>query len=416
MSLFFILLYQSAIRLYRGAIFFFSFFNKKAKLWIEGRKGWKQSIKEVNKKEKLVWVHAASLGEYEQARPIIEELKTKTENVEVLVTFFSPSGYEVRKNDDLPDWIKYMPLDTKQNASIFLNAVKPDLAVFIRYEFWPNFIDALQKRKIPTTVVSAHFRQSQFLFKPLGAFIKKRLFKLKPILVQYQQSKDVLVSNGYPKEDVFICGDSRIDRVFNIANEVFWDEKIECFKADKKLLILGSSYTDEESFTFPLMEKEKDLKILIAPHYIDEGNINRIVSSTPVKTIRYTEDYDEQKFSEAQVMVLDTMGMLASVYQYGNYALIGGGFKDGIHSILEPAAQGLPLFFGPDHLSFTEAASLIEKGGAVVVKNQKEFLNAFLPIYEGEDLCRQKGAVVRSFIDEQKGAAIRIVDKLAELI
>ena len=413
LSLFF---YQISLRLYRVAISIVSVFNNKAKLWIKGRKNWQAQLKSLNPNQKTVWFHTASLGEFEQARPIIEKFKSQDKSLQVLVTFFSPSGFEVRKNDPLADLVCYLPLDTKKNAKQFVALVNPALAVFVRYEFWPNFMDQLRKTNTPTAVVSAHFRKGQFLFKPLGEFIKNRIQNLDKILVQYPGSKSILMENGFDENKIKVCGDSRIDRVLDISKEKLHDPILEAFVQDKKVLVLGSSYTDEESFTFTLMEKEKDLKIIIAPHYVDENNVNRIIGSTPVKTMRYTQAAANQDFSKTQVMVLDTMGMLAAVYQYGHFALVGGGFKDGIHSILEPAAFGLPLFFGPYHHSFTEANGVINAGGGFEITDQESFLKVFLPLLENETLRQEAGEKVLDFIKSHEGASGKIVAELQEML
>lgn len=410
------LFYQILIRLYRVAVFIASFFNEKANLWIAGRKDWRTKLAQLDRHKKTVWFHTASLGEYEQAKPVIEKLKSQNPDTQILVTFFSPSGFEVRKNEKLADLVGYLPLDTAKNARDFVELVKPDLAIFVRYEFWPNLMDELYKRQITTTVISAHFRRDQFLFKPLGKFIKKRLGRLNKILVQYKDSKEILLENGIRSEQVIVCGDSRIDRVLDIAKQRTPNPILENFVQDKRVLVLGSSYTDEESFTFPLIEKEKDLKIIIAPHYIDDNNVNRIVDSLPVKAIRYTQVSSPEEIKNAQVLILDTMGMLASAYQYGHYALVGGGFKDGIHSILEPAAFGLPLFFGPHHKSFTEAQGLIDAVGGFEIQNQGSFLKKFTPLFKEEEKRKITGQKVSAFVNLHAGASNLITQALLQLL
>lgn len=406
--------YQLAIRLYAIVVRVAALFNQKAKQWVEGRANWREELRSWDLKQPTYWFHTASLGEYEQAKPIIEQLKKRTD-LSIVVSFYSPSGYEVRKNDSLPDKVCYMPLDTRKSAEDFLSIIKPVVAVFVRYEFWPNFMDVLYERNIPTSVVSAHFRNDQFMFKPLGSFIKKRLLHLNHILVQYPQSADVLSAHQFPSEKIGICGDSRIDQVLHISASTFQDEKIASFVNHQKTLILGSSYTDEESFTFPLMEKEKDLKIIIAPHYVDDANVSRIANSLPVKSIRYSHATAEVDLSPYQVLILDTMGMLSSVYKYGDYALVGGGFKDGIHSILEPAAHGLPLFFGPHHHSFPEAKGLMEVGAGFEIKDQASFIAAFLPIYQNTHLQEEIKEKTQAFMQQHSGASKKIADVLIGL-
>ena len=403
------ILYQLAIRLYAFLIRIAALFNPKAKLWVQGRRGWEKKLEGMDHSKKTVWFHAASLGEYEQAKPVIASLRDRAE-VQILVSFFSPSGYEIRKNDPLADRVTYLPLDTKGNARKFLNLVQPDLAVFVRYEFWPNILDELHKRSIPSCVISAHFRNNQFLFRPMGKLLLNRLKKMNSILIQYPSSADLLEGAGINLKTVHVCGDSRIDRVLHIADKAKEDHIVPVFKGEKPLLILGSSYTDEESFIFPLLEKEMPLKVLIAPHYIDEPNLRRIEGSLPIPSVRYSQW--DAKGKDQDVMVLDTMGMLASLYRYGDFALIGGGFIGGIHSILEPAAYGLPLFFGPDHESFPEAKKLIDLGAGHQVKNQKEFLDAFYPILENPEKRKDLALSIRLFMQSHAGASEKIVDRL----
>lgn len=407
-------LYNLLIRLYRLAIGIASLFNPKAKQWIEGRKNIFQKLSGIDFSGDWFWFHAASLGEYEQAKPVIAELKSKRPNLKFLVTFYSPSGYEVRKNDPLADQVFYLPLDTKRNAKKFVDIVKPKQVVFVRYEFWPNFLDALFAAHIPTLVMAANFRANQFMFKSSGGFILKRIQRLDAILTQTEAAKELLLAHGFNIEKVSVSGNSRVDQVIQIASTSGENALIKTFINGQKTLILGSCYALEESFTYPLLKQHPDLKVIMAPHYIDAENIKRLQEALPVKSIRYSE-IEEQDTATFQVLVLDTMGMLSSIYKYGAYALIGGGFKDGIHSILEPAASHLPLFFGPKHQPFPEAKALIDLGGAFEVNTTEEFVSFFNRIYESNERYDTCAKAIASYMESQKGATAKIVEAIERI-
>jgi len=404
-------LYGILISLYGMVLHLAAWFNPKAKQWVEGRKNYFQKLEKLDFSGDWVWFHTASLGEYEQALPVIKTLKTKQPQLKILVTFFSPSGYEVRKNDSVPHRVLYLPLDTRSNAKRFLNTVKPKWVVFVRYEFWPNFMDALFETKTPTVVMSANFRSHQFMFKPWGGFILNRVKRLSKIMVQTQNAKEVLLNNGVDENKITVSGNSRIDQVISIVENSPDFELIEEFTRGQRTLILGSCYAEEESFVHPLLASEKDLKIIFAPHYIDENNINRLLKALPVKAARYTQTKKDD-VKNYRVLVLDTMGMLASIYKYGDFALVGGGFKDGIHSILEPAANNLPLFYGPHFEAFPEGADLIEAGGAFEVNNTDDFLEKFLSVYKNEENRKKCAEAISQYMQTQKGATAKIVNEL----
>ena len=254
-------LYGIFIRLYGLAIRIAAFFNPKAKQWIEGRMNFFEKLKKVDFTGEWVWIHTASLGEYEQAKPVIAELKKQNSSQKFLVTFFSPSGYEVRKNDPLADAVFYLPLDTKGNAHKFLEVVNPKMAIFVRYEFWPNYLDALWASKIPSVVMAANFRKDQFMFKSLGGFILKRIKRLNAVMVQTEKAKQLLISNGFQESKVSVCGNSRIDQVIQIAESSSENEVIKNFTKGHRTLILGSCYALEESFSYNILEKHPELKV-----------------------------------------------------------------------------------------------------------------------------------------------------------
>ena len=408
-------LYGIFIRIYGLAIHIAAFFNPKAKQWIEGRKNYFGKLNTVDFTGDWIWFHTASLGEYEQAKPVIAKLKKRNSNQKFIVTFFSPSGYEVRKNDPLADTVFYLPLDTKHNAQKFLEIVSPKMAVFVRYEFWPNYLDALFARSIPTVVMAANFRESQFMFKPLGSFILNRIKHLNAVMVQTEKAKQLLVRNDFDESKVSVSGNSRIDQVIQIAETNPENEIIKKFTSGHSTLILGSCYAQEESFIYNLLLKHPELKVIMAPHYIDDENVRRLQKALPVKSVRYSEIARQSLNEKFQVLVLDTMGMLSSIFRYGNFALIGGGFKDGIHSILEPASSFLPLFFGPRHQPFPEAKALIESGGAFEVNSVDEFENAFESVYQNQKFYDNCSHAIKGYMDSQKGASDKIVAILEQV-
>ncbi len=407
-------LYSIFILVYGLAVRIAAFFNPKAKLWIEGRKNFFEKLKKVDFTGDWIWIHAASLGEYEQAKPVITALKKRDSNKKFLVTFFSPSGYEVRKNDPLADAVFYLPLDTQRNAHKFLEIASPKMAVFVRYEFWPNYLDALWVSKIPAAVMAANFREDQFMFKPLGSFILNRIKHLNAVMVQTEKAQQLLFNNGFKKSKVSVSGNSRIDQVIQIAETSPENETIKKFTARHRTLILGSCYAQEESFTYNILKKYPELKVIMAPHNINNANVSRLQKELPVKSIRYSEiqNHDLEKY---QVLVLDTMGMLSSIFKYGDFTLIGGGFKDGIHSILEPASSFLPLFFGPRHHPFPEAKTLIESGGAFEVNSAIEFEDAFETVYQNANHFNNSSKAIKEYMYSQKGATEKIVAVLESL-
>jgi len=406
--------YGILINLYGVAIRLAALFNPKARQWVEGRKDYFKKLDTIDFAGEWVWFHTASMGEYEQAIPVIKLLKSKKPHLKILVTFFSPSGYEIRKNDPEADYVLYLPLDTSRNAKQFIKAVQPKWVVFVRYEFWPNLMDELFNSKILTAVMAANFRSHQFMFKPWGRFILNRIKRLDKIMVQTQKAKEILLRNDVEKKRISISGNSRIDQVINISKNSPDFEIIESFTRGYTTLILGSCYALEESFVYPLLAKEEGLKIILAPHYIDDDNVNRLLKGLPDRAVRYSQTNKEEVL-DFRILVLDTMGMLSSIYKYGDFALIGGGFRDGIHSILEPAANHLPLFYGPHYEAFPEGKDLIDAGGAFEVTDGKDFLEKFLSVYENPEQKKKCSDAIAHYLETQKGATQKIVSELLGL-
>jgi 3-deoxy-D-manno-octulosonic-acid transferase len=409
-----LLLYNFAIRVYYLLILFASLFNQKAKLWITGRKA--RAFKRVNES---IWFHFASLGEFEQGRPVLEKCREEYPDIEIVITFFSPSGYEVRKNTPLADAVYYLPLDTAANARAFIDAIQPRLAIFTKYEYWYYFFSEAHKRSIPVYVVSAIFRPEQVFFKWYGGFNRKILGFVDWFFVQDEGSKNLLAQIGF--NNAMVSGDTRFDRVWENARKPRVIPGIAEFKNDDKIFIAGSTWPQDEKLVASLLHEYPKWKFIIAPHEITKEKIEKLLSILPASsTIKYSQltarpdGYDGSPYNENQTLVIDNIGMLSSLYQYGDIAYIGGGFGVGIHNTLEAAAFGLPVIFGPNYVKFIEANELIALKAGFSVKDEaglkaitKE-LTTDIPFY---DVTAKK---IKAYVDEKTGATRAIVDRIVE--
>ena len=367
-------LYDIFIKLVATGIYFAARLgNKKAQQWLEGRKNWQKKLKNVTFLKPVFWFHCASLGEFEQGRPLLESVKEKMPETFILLTFYSPSGYEIRKNYAFADFVCYLPLDTRRNAKIFLAIVQPAAAIFVKYEFWIRFLNQLFQQKIPTYLVSAVFRPDQIFFRPYGNIFFQLLPKYTQIFVQNQFSSDLLKKNGVTN-NVTIAGDTRVDSVVSFAKNVAALPPIASFKGDANIFIAGSTWEADEKILLASFNswKEKNWKFIIAPHEIDKKNIENICNKLTIKWIRYSET-DIEKLAASQILIIDNIGTLASAYQYAKIAYIGGGFGRGIHNILEPMAFGLPVIFGTNYEKFEEAKTAVANKAAFSIKNRQEF-------------------------------------------
>jgi 3-deoxy-D-manno-octulosonic-acid transferase len=381
-------LYDTGIYLYTLFIRIAAIKNIKAKAWIRGRKGLMNLIESsLNKNKRYTWFHFASLGEFEQGRPVLESLKTEHPEVSVVITFFSPSGYEVRKNYPLADHVFYLPADTGSNAREFIRILNPSMAIFTKYEYWYHYFEELHRNKIPLYVISGIFRKEQAFFKWYGTLHRKILGRVSHFFVQNEHSKDLLSTIGI--ENVTISGDTRFDRVEYNATHRTELKLIRDFCTTNKVFIAGSTWPEDEKLIAKLTASFPDWKFIIAPHEVNPARVNEICELFP-NSARYSESNrvqseqsDSQFFkSEIQILIIDNIGILSSAYQYGDIAFIGGGFGVGIHNTLEAAAFGLPVVFGPNYQKFMEAVELIESGGAYTINN-----------YDSLALCMQKLAI-----------------------
>lgn len=406
-------IYEVALILFRVLFGLISPFNKKIKQWIKGRKDLFKQIEDELKNDKFrIWIHVASLGEFEQGRPIIELLKKKYPKYKIVLTFFSPSGYEIQKNYRYVDYVFYLPLDTKRNATKFIKLINPNIAIFVKYEFWYNHLKALQNHNIPILLISGIFRANQTFFKWYGKWYKRMLYKFSYFFVQNKESKKLLEHIGI--HHVSIAGDTRFDRVIDIASKTKPIPIIENFCNNNISVIFGSSWKADEDLFFEFINKEnKGVKFIIAPHEIHESNIKRIESNITKPTQRYSKINDNYEYND-DVLIIDNIGMLSSIYQYGSIAYIGGGFGSGIHNILEAATFGLPVMFGPNYYKFQEAVDLIKLKGAFEIKNKVEAELTLRKLIDNKQVYDETALICKNYVENKKGASSMIIDYIVK--
>ena len=384
-------------------------FSPKIKLFIEGRKHVFSILEEkIKPEDKTIWFHSASLGEYEQGLPVIEKIKEKYPLHKIIVTFFSPSGYEVRKNNTVADVTIYLPLDTKKNAKRFLKLVHPEKAFFIKYEFWLNYLKELENAKTPTYLVSGIFRDSQMFFKWYGGFYRKALKAFTYFFVQNESSKQKIENIGF--HNVIVSGDTRFDRVNAILERDNSLDFIEKFKNNKITIVIGSSWPKDETLLAEYINQaSEDVKFIIAPHNIKAEQIVSLKSQITKSSILFSQK-EEADLSNYQVFIIDTIGLLTKIYSYGTIAYVGGGFGNpGIHNILEPATFGIPILIGPNYSNFAEAVQLVKLGGCLVISNKEELKINFDKLINDENFLNEKSAVCKQYIQDNIGATNSIM-------
>jgi 3-deoxy-D-manno-octulosonic-acid transferase len=405
------LFYSLGIYIYGLVIRMAALFSPKAKQWIQGRNNiFKRLKSELSQENRpLIWIHAASLGEFEQGRPVLEEIKKTHSDYAILLTFFSPSGYEVRKNYALADYIFYLPLDIPGNAKRFLGITQVKLAIFIKYEYWYNYLHYLAQKKIPLVFISAIFRPNQIFFKAYGKWFLEKIKKADWFFVQTQESLALL--NQKEIKDASLSGDTRFDRVKDIANQAKSNALVQAFKGHSELLLAGSSWPEDEALIYPLLKSHPDLKIIFAPHKIDEKHLLHIENQSGEHCIRFSKATAEI-LSTKKVLIIDNYGLLSSLYRYADFTFIGGGFGEGIHNTLEAATFGMPIFIGPNYQKFAEAKDLIDLEVIHVVENTsslQKHLNLFL---ESESKSIQVGLKAQHYVESKTGATQHILDQL----
>ena len=403
------LLYNIGIYLFVAGIRLASLFHPKAKLWVRGRRHQFRRLRAaIPAGEKIFWVHAASLGEFEQGRPLIEAVRATHPEYKILLTFFSPSGYEIRKNYSGADYIFYLPADTPRNARRFMRIVQPEIAVFVKYEFWLNFLKQLRRSHCRTFIVSAIFRPDAVFFRWYGGIFRRGLRSFERLFVQNSDSELLLDNIGI--SNISIAGDTRFDRVNAIAASAHRIEVVERFTAGaQRIFVAGSTWPPDEDLLEKLIGQWPDMKFILAPHEIDSNRIERLRSRLTCPSARYTECDESTDLSATRVLFIDTIGILSSVYQYAHYAYIGGGFGVGIHNILEAATFGLPIVFGPNYAKFKEAREMIALGAAQSIRNYEE-LNQWLTRLESDPKTYEHTRYLSAhYINENKGATDKIM-------
>ncbi len=395
-------------------------FNEKAKLWVDGRKNWEEKIaSKISETDKVLWIHCSSLGEFEQGRPVIEALKEKYPTHKIAVSFFSPSGYEIRKNYQGADVIFYLPLDTKSNAEKLIKVLHPEILVLVKYEYWFNLITELHQQKIPVIVVSSIFRESQNFFKKNGNnWFAKKLSLINHFFIQNQKSKNLLDSIQITQNT--IAGDTRFDRVKQIVHQDNQLDFMNSFKQNSKLIVVGSSWPKDEELFINLINQKltDDWKIVFAPHNLNDAEISSFLSKINQKAVKFSdlEKTSQQDLIDSKIFILNTIGILSKVYSYADITYIGGGFGAGIHNTLEAVTFGTPVIFGPKYKKFQEAVDLIEIGGGFSITNQNEFDTIMNRLMNDENYRKESGKKAGNFVQNSPNATKIILQYLENML
>jgi 3-deoxy-D-manno-octulosonic-acid transferase len=409
-------IYNLTLHLAQVGYWIISLFNLKADLFISGRKDIFKKLEEQFSKNKapVIWVHCASLGEFEQGRPIIEKLKAEYPNHKIFLTFFSPSGYEVRKNYNQADFVFYLPWDTQKNAQQFISIVKPCVVIFIKYEFWHNYTAQLKKKNIPLLSVASIFRDEQLFFKSYGGFYRNILLNFNYFFVQNDESVKLLNSVGI--KNCVKAGDTRFDRVYEMVKKNEGISVVEQFKGSEKIMVIGSCWSEDLDVLIPFInEHDYHLKFIIAPHEVTGAFIQEIENGINAETVRYSK-VSTKNIEECRVLIIDNVGMLGKLYKYGEFAYVGGAFGKGLHNILEAACYGIPIFFGNKNFKkFQEAVDLINRGGAFDVSDYRDLKTKYEMVNEPQSFllaCE----VTRSYVEENLGATEKVMQHCRKLL
>ncbi len=406
-------LYNIALYIAEFSLKILAFFNKKIKSGVDGRsKTFKILEEHLSSHDQTFWFHCASLGEYEQGLPIFKQLRAENPQHKIVLTFFSPSGYEVRKNTDVADVVVYLPMDTKKNAKRFVKLVNPELTIFVKYEIWPNYLSELKKRNLRAILISAVFRKEQSYFQFYGKMMRDALSTFEHIFVQDKNSMVLLNSAHF--NNVTLAGDTRYDRV---SDQLQQDNKlsyIEDFRDGKLCVVIGSSWPeDEDLFTEYINSRtSNNVKFIIAPHNIKNNQIDQFAKQLNKKTVLFSKK-DDQNLSEFEVFIVDTIGVLSKIYSYADIAYVGGGMgQTGLHNILEPAVFGVPILIGKNYEKFPEAFQMITNGGVISIKNKEELQDSLDRLIKNAEERKALGHLNRDFIKNNKGAVIQIMSYL----
>lgn len=413
------LLYNIGIGLLRTVYWFAGFGNLKAKLLLAGQRRQKDALRTAFKERQkvpMVWFHCASLGEFEQGRPVIESLKQARPDVRILLTFFSPSGYEIRKNYPGADFVFYLPWDTRANARFFAEHIHPALAVFVKYEFWYHYSTALHARGIPVVSLSAIFRPDHIYFKPQGFIFRSILRNFDHFFVQNQLSVDLLKGIGITT--VSLAGDTRFDRVLQVRDQGGENKVAREFKKKNKLMVIGSAWPDDMVVLLPFMNSQRDsLKFIIAPHEIQESFMASIENEFEGRILRYSSVHASESVN-GDAIIIDSIGLLSQLYRYGDFAFVGGGFKEGLHNILEAACYGIPVFFGgkAPYSKYQEAVDLVDQKGAFAVNSTSELSIHFDKLLKEPSSYQEACSTARNYVQTHAGATEQVTKHLLQLL
>jgi len=408
-------LYHIVIHVYYFLVLVASAFNPKARLWIKGRMGWKKKLNNWNSSGKpVIWFHAASLGEFEQGRPLIDRIKENRSDCSILLTFYSPSGFEIRKNYPGADLVMYLPLDTSYNARRFIKLVNPIAAIFIKYEFWHFFLKELKNTNRPVFLISAIFRPGQPFFKWYGRWFRKNLEFIDFFFVQDKDSAVLLNQAGL--SNCRISGDTRFDRVKDLAETAKNIEIARMFSADHTCLVAGSTWPgDEEFLARYINESDTGMRYIIAPHEITASHIHQLTSLLTKEYVLFSTIASGTEYMNKQVLIIDNIGMLSSLYRYSKIAYIGGGFGRGIHNILEAATYGIPVIFGPNFNKFREARELVSKAGAFSISDYQDLRNILQELTGNKEKYNRSALAAGTYVRENTGATSVIFEYLKRM-
>ena len=404
--------YNLGIVIYTILIRLVSPFYPKARQWSEGRRGMIERMSvDMADAENVVWIHVSSLGDFEQGRPLVDYVKANYPDYKILLTFFSPAGYEVRKNYPNADYVYYIPADTRREVCRFLDVVRPKVVVFVKYEFWLNMLVELRNRNIRTFIVSSIFRKNSIFFNPFGGIWRKALHSFETLFVQDEASKRLLAEIGVT--NVVVAGDTRFDRVIAIAESAERVDVVEQFKGGSRLFVAGSTWGRDEEILLPLINGNPDIKFVVAPHEMDEGRIERLLREVKGGAVRYTQ-LEQSNFADKQVLILDTIGLLSRVYGSADWAYVGGGFGAGIHNTLEAVVYGLPVAFGPKYRKFKEACDLISLGVGKSMADSAELKMWFDTLRDDSDKLAKIADLAKEYTLKQRGVTERLVKMILD--
>lgn len=409
-------LYNIFVYIYKLGIRLAAFLgNEKARKWLKGRSHIFKDLKAaIHEEDKIIWFHCASLGEFEQGRPLIETIKKSYPGYKILLTFFSPSGYEVRKDYPLADYVFYLPSDTRRNARKFVQIVRPRLVFFIKYEFWFNYMNELYIRKVPYFMVSVIFRPSQHFFRFWGTWFRRQLRKITYLFVQDERSLELL--DRYKLYHADMIGDTRFDRVAELAETSKDFPLVREFAQNGNVMVAGSTWPADEEKLAGLMGKVEDLKLVIAPHQVGEEHIGQLKKRFEEFGVMIYSEAGQNNIKGARVLIIDGIGFLSYLYRYATFVYIGGGFGAGIHNLLEAATYGKTVIFGPHHEKFREAGDLIDNGGGFVIRNTDELITVTRSLMIDKEHLKKSSAVAGAYVKEHTGATQKVLDKTKEYL